>query len=37
MEVYPVSSLVSTARNEGPELIRPDQPAPVLAQTAMFT
>ncbi|HVA92648.1 MAG TPA: SOS response-associated peptidase [Chloroflexota bacterium] len=37
MEAYPVSSLVSTARNEGPELIRPSQLGPMLVQAAMFT
>lgn len=37
MEAYPVSSLVSAARNEGPDLIRPYQAPPPMVQAAMFT
>jgi putative SOS response-associated peptidase YedK len=37
MEVYPVSNLVSSYRNEGPELIQRDTSAPVARQAALFT
>jgi putative SOS response-associated peptidase YedK len=37
MEVYPVSNLVSSYRNEGPELIRPDTSPAAPLQAALFT
>ncbi len=37
MEAYPVSNLVSTPRNEGPSLIRPDTSPAAPMQAALFT